>query len=189
MFTDLAFWEIATPLLAVVLATVLARIYDRRPKIYSWILNSGQVTLKNESGEKSIVRTLTVVLRNEGKKPAQNVRISHLNLPQFSTFPTIDMDVEHDEEGGGVITIPKMLPGERVNINYLYFPPLNVSEVHNEVRHDEGFAENVRIEPLRRFPTWFNVTVVVLVVIGFATVVNLLFRFGVLPYDLISLVR
>lgn len=190
MFGELEFWEVATPLFAVFLGALLSRYYDRRPKVLTWILHAGQVNLKNQDGDKHSVRTHVLVLRNAGKKPAENVRISHNNLPQFSVFPTIEHEIIRDDEGtGGIIVIPRMLPNETINVNYLYFPPVHVGEIHAGIRHDEGFATEVRIAPNRQYPTWVTALLAGLMVIGLATAIYFALQLGVLIYEIVAIVR
>ncbi|MEM9178807.1 MAG: hypothetical protein AAGA89_03815 [Pseudomonadota bacterium] len=190
MFGELAFWEVATPLFAVLLGALLSRYYDRRPKVLTWILHAGQVNLKNQEGEKHSVRTHVLVLRNAGKKPAENVRISHNNLPQFSVFPSIEHEIIRDDEGaGGIIMIPRMLPNETININYLYFPPVHVGEIHAQIRHNEGFATDVRIVPNRQYPGWVNALIGGLMIVGLTTAIYFVLQLGILVFELVALVR
>ena len=86
-------------------------------------------------------------MRNSGSLPATNVRLGHIQLPDFSIFPARQFYVEPLMGGGKEVVFPNMVPGEQITINYLYFAPLLYSQINTYVKSDEGYAQIVTALP------------------------------------------
>lgn len=58
-----------------------------------------------------------------------------------------------------------------MTVNYLYYPPVLVGDVHSYVKSDEGFAKIVNVLPTPQPSPWLARTAMLLIMIGAATVV------------------
>lgn len=93
------------------------------------------------------VNTHAVVVRNVGKKTANNVRIDHAVFPlSFGVHPPIRHTVTRQGDGAEVL-FPVLVPGEQVTISYLYFPPLTWDRINGWVKCDEGMARAINVIP------------------------------------------
>lgn len=83
-------------------------------------------------------------MRNAGRLTANNVRIGHNFLPEsFQLYPPVAHSVEQIPNGGADILIPTLVPGERVTISYLYYPPVFWNHINSYAKSDEGLAQRV----------------------------------------------
>ena len=102
----------------------------------------------NDQAPAVAVNTHSVVVRNVGRKTARNVRVSHSFLPNFLVFPlTAQFTKEILPSGGAELIFPTMVPGEQLDLNYIYFPPLLVSQIATQVKSDDGSAQIVTALP------------------------------------------
>lgn len=107
-----------------------------------------------------------MVIRNVGKRAANGVRVSHFILPpDFSVYPAVPWTIEVLPGGGRDLVFPLMVPGQQVEINYLYPPPIMFGQVTIGVRSVEGFAKVVNVLPTPQPPRWQ-----VIILGGFTTV-------------------
>ena len=131
-------------------------------------------TLPN--GQPINVNTHTVVLRNAGRRPAANVRLTHATLPLFSIWPPILYNVEALPNGSNDIVIPTLVPGEQITIHYLYFPPTTVDQIHQGIKCDQGFAQPIPVLLQRQYRRWFSNLLRVILLIGLGTITYWLVR-------------
>ena len=122
--------------------------------------------------------THTIVLRNNGRSAATNVRLTHKVLPDFNLFPPMAHTVEDIPGGGKDILIPRLVSGQQVVLSYMYLPPMNAGDVHAGISSDQGFAKelNVLLQPVA--PKWFVRTIMGLMLVGVITVLYLA-QFGI----------
>lgn len=80
--------------------------------------------------------------------------------------------------GGDQIHFAVVAPGETLTISYLYFPPIQYSQITAQVMSDEGQARVLRVLPTPQYPRWALALVWALIVVGALTCVYFLFQFG-----------
>ena len=168
---------IATPLIALFVGVWLNRRIEKRPILLTHWGHVSSFRLQVPEGADNYVNTHSVVIRNEGKRSATNVRLSHTILPDFNIWPAVQFTVEQVPNSGRDIVIPQIVPGEQLTISYLYFPPVTYDQVNSGVKHDEGFATPISVLLQRQYPRWFNNSAAILVVTGLAAIVYTLFEF------------
>src|SRR3954447_15292103 len=94
------------PVLGALVGWALARFLQRRPKLLSYLAHSAVTTVQPPEGPAVHVNTHSIVVRNSGRLPANNVRIGHHVLPDFSVLPSIQYSVHDLPSGGREIHIP-----------------------------------------------------------------------------------
>ena len=147
--------RIAGPVLGAVVGALLVRFSERRSKLITYLGHTSAFDVRGNNGEPGIrIHTHAIVVRNSGKKPATNVRVTHYFLPQFQLTPPLSHTVEPLPAGGAEIVFPTLVPGEQVAISYLYFPPLVWNQVHINTKSDEGFARVIQVLPTPQLPLW-----------------------------------
>ena len=137
------FLKIAAPLLAALSGWVINRYFAEKPKLYTHILHADAIVLPGEPTVQ--VNVHVVVVRNAGKKAAQNVRVGHHELPRgFKLQPPLAFEIIRPPVGTSAeILIPSLAPGEQVSITYLYFPPMTWQNVSSYAKSDDGLAKHV----------------------------------------------
>lgn len=165
---------IIAPVAALFVGALLNRATERRPKLITHLGHVSAHRVPQQDGTFVDVFTHSVVLRNTGRKPAANVRISHDTLPNYNVFPQINCYTENLPDGGSDIVIPKLVPGQLITISYLYFPPITWRNTNVSVRSDEGFAKEINVLPTKQYPKWLNFVAAVLMLIGLSSLLYLI---------------
>lgn len=137
--------SIAQPVLAFALGVVADRFFARRARLLSFFGHVSTHRTTDQRGVPFTVYTHTVVVGNAGRATANNVRLSHNTLPDFSIYPPVPYRVEVLPSGEKEIVIEKMVPKQQVTISYLYFPPLVAAQINAGIRSDEGFAKQLDV--------------------------------------------
>jgi len=157
-------------------AAITRRVEGKAELVSFWghvsafaMINPGQPRLT--------LHTHDVVIRNVGKKAANNVRISHQVLPEyFNINPSVPYTVEQLPGGQKDILIPKLVPKQQIVISYLYYPPITFDQINSGIRSDEGFAKPVEMELSQKTPPWVMALGVAGFLIGCLTVLYLIWR-------------
>ncbi len=163
------FARYAAPILALFVGAALNHFLAKRPKLISYLTHASAVTVHPPEGPQTQVNTHSIVVRNAGSKAANNVRVGHHVLPDFSVYPSVRYEVVDLPGGGHEIVFPVLVQGEQVTITYLYFPPVLWSNVNSNTKSDEGFARIVTVLPTPRPPRWLFYLRWVLIILGCIT--------------------
>lgn len=164
---------IAAPIIALFVGGWVNRRFENRPHLTSYYGHVAAFVHTPAQGQPVDVHTHSIVLRNAGRRSATNVRVRHSVLPDFNVWPQVAYTVEELPGGGAEIVIPTLVPGEEVTISYLYFPPVRVDQINAAITSDAGFAQAIPVLLQRQYPTWFNVTVGILILVGIIAVLYL----------------
>ena len=167
--------SIVAPIIALFVGVWVNRKFESRPNLISYYSDISAFTHTPEEGNPFNINTHSVVLRNAGKKSATNVRIRHSVLPDFNIWPQVQYEVEELPGGGAEIVIPNLVPGEEVTISYLYFPPVTAAEINAGIKSDEGFAQAIPVLLQQQYPTWFNVSAALLMLVGAVAVLYMIY--------------
>ena len=81
-------------LLGSIFGALIKQRVEGVPKLVSSYQHSSVFQAKTPDGQPFVMHTHEVVVRNAGRKPATNVRLSHHFLPQFNIFPSVPYTVE-----------------------------------------------------------------------------------------------
>jgi hypothetical protein len=137
--------KILAPIITGVVGFFVKRYMEEKPKLITWLIHAAAIPLKDQNN--TTVNTHSIVVRNGGKKTANNVRIGHNFLPAFQIFPQLSHEVIKGSDNSAEIVIPTLVPGEQINISYIYFPPDVWSGVHSYCKSDEMSAKYINIIP------------------------------------------
>ena len=137
--------KLLAPILTAIVGFIAKRYFETRPNLITYLVHASAIPLQGE--RPTNVNTHSIVVRNSGKRTAHNVRIGHNFLPAFQIFPQLAHQVVKSETGSAEIVIPTLVPGEQINISYLYFPPEVWSQIHSYCKSDEMAAKYINIIP------------------------------------------
>lgn len=137
--------KLLAPILTAIVGFFAKRHFEARPKLITYLVHASAIPLEDE--KKTNVNTHSIVVRNSGKRTAHNVRIGHNFLPAFQIHPQLAHEVVRGANNSAEIVIPTLVPGEQINISYLYFPPDVWSQVHSYCKSDEMAAKYINIIP------------------------------------------
>ena len=155
----------AAPLLALFVGAALNRLMENRPKLVTFLANAAAVQVRTPQQSTLQVHTHSIVVRNNGRKAATNLRLGHNALPDFSVYPAREYRVV-DVDGGRELVFPVLPPRDQFTVAYLYFPPMLWSDINTYTRADEGSARILQALPTPQPPQWLVRLSLFLLVIG-----------------------
>lgn len=157
------------------LAGALIVRFLTQPKLVYYLVHAASTPLRLPEAQNSAVNTHSILIRNIGRAPAHNVRLSHFILPPtFSLNPAVRYTREEVPDSGDDIVIPILARNEEVTVTYLYPASYNFSQVNARVRCDEGLGQVLSVLSVRQYPKWVNVTFRYLMLAGFVATLYLL---------------
>lgn len=166
---------IAAPTIALFIGAALNRALERRVRLTAYYGHVSSFTVRKENPFP--VFTHSIVIRNVGRKTANNVRLGHNTLPDYQIFPSIEYSEVKLAGGGKEILIPTLVPGEQITISYLYFPPIVWKDINTYIKSDEGFAKRIEVLLTPVQPKWVKAVVGILLLIGLIASVYLIVLF------------
>lgn len=137
--------KLLAPILTAIVGFFVKIYFEARPKLITYLVHASAIPLEDEKNTN--VNTHSIVVRNSGKRTAHNVRVGHNFLPAFQIHPQLAHEVVRGSNNSAEIVIPTLVPGEQINISYLYFPPDVWSQVHSYCKSDEMVAKYINIIP------------------------------------------
>jgi hypothetical protein len=113
------------------------------------------------------ISTHSITISNNGTRAAQNVEVIHTTyLPRTVTvFPSdVSFTVDRDHR---IIRFPTIVPHQQITIGYFDGAVYTFQDILNTVvRSEEGFARPMAMTQNPIMPGWFNITVLVLLLLG-----------------------
>lgn len=160
---------IASPVIALFAGVWVNRRFENRPVLISYFSHVSSFRYTPTGGQPLQMNSHSVVLRNNGRQSATNVRLHHAILPEFNIWPTIVHNIETLQDGSKDIVIPTLVPAEEITVSYLYFPPVVAGQINSGIKCDQGFANQITVLLQRQFPRWLTRTMIALVLVGLIT--------------------
>src|SRR5436190_1883838 len=172
------FARYAGPSCGVLLGFFLTRYFEKRPIVVTYLWNTSAVRVRLSDGSESSVHGHSFVVMNLGKVAAENVRLGHNTLPDFSVYPPVPFEILDLPGGSREIVFPRLVPRELVTIAYIYSPPTLWSHVNTYTKSDAGYAESHNVLPTRQLAPWVTRSAQALIWIGAITVLAALSELG-----------
>ncbi len=169
---------IAAILLAALLGAWASHKFEKRPKLVTYMVNANAIDVTGPQPNYK-VHTHSIVVRNEGRVSATNVRVGHASLPDFSVFPSTNYQKDTLPDGSVDLVFPSLRPKEQFTISYMYLPPLVYSDVNTHVRSEEDSAQFLFVIPTRQYSKAVTLAVRYLMFVGFVATVYLLYKVAV----------
>jgi len=167
--------KFAAPILTAMIGFILKHYFESKPELITYLVHATAMPLRDDND--LYVNTHSIVVRNSGKKTAFNVRIGHNHLPKsFRLYPAIKHQIFQETEGSSEILLPTLVPGEQVNISYLYFPPITWDQIHSYCKSDEMKARHIDIIPATKLKKPIIALIWSLIFIGTSTTIYWLFQ-------------
>ena len=179
-------WQILATIASPILALLVNRWFRNRPKLLSHWGHVSAFTYRDHADNPGVVNTHSIVIRNAGRWPAKNVRLSHSYLPNFNIFPPVKHQVEDVPNTGQDILIPTIVPGEEITISYLYYPPYTYDRINAGVKFDEGFAKPILVLLQQQYPRWLRRIALGLMLTGVSTLAYVLYELGTVIVSVLS---
>ena len=160
------FVGIFSPIFGGIVGVIIDRYFKEKPKLMTYLSHTSAIYTKTPDGKDLKVHTHSIVIQNLGRKPSKNVRVGHYVLPSFSIYPSMDYNINNLPDGTKEIHFPAVIPGERIYINYLYFPPVVWQNINKYTKSDEGFAKGVNMQLTPIYSKSVRTLLTILVLMG-----------------------
>jgi len=163
--------KITVPLVAAAIGAICKDVIERRARLVSFVGHVSSFNVRNPDMNAPAfqVGTHVTVVRNAGRRVANNVSIAHQVLPDYQIFPAVMHEVRQLPGGGNEIFIPRLVPGEEITISYMYQSPLTASNIIGSIKCDEGFTKVLNVMLTPQWPKWVIRTLWCFVLVGFIT--------------------
>ena len=165
---------------AVVVGFILNRVFRLRPKLLFSVTHSSnlpvaQPLLDNDGKviqQNQLVRTASIYAENGGLQPATNVEFTfNWKPPIYTVNPGRAYSVEDTEAGRWVLRLGSLAPGEFFTIEIL---SINQDLPYlSSMRCDETAGKLIPMLPQRQYSSWFNRSVIALLLLGSVTALYL----------------
>jgi hypothetical protein len=154
-----------------ILVATIKHLMEKRPKVLHYFghISSFHIT----QPQQGVVFAHSLIVFNSGRKVATNIRISHgkvWSLLNVSVTPAIDYKIETNPQGEAEIVFSRLVPREQVTISYLYPPTVNYSQVHGQVKSDDGFSKRLDVLPTPQQSKVVSITMLLLMALGLGLV-------------------
>ena len=129
----------------------------------------------DRDGELLEINTHSIIIQNNGRKSAKNIRVAHNVLPEFSVYPDVQYESNDLPQGGKEIIFPILIPKGELTITYLYYPPTTYNQILTTIGSDEGAAKIIDVWQVRKLSKVITALIGFLMVIGSISIVYILF--------------
>ena len=146
--------SVITPIIAGICGFFIRPLFEKKPKLIAYFGHIAAFNSTLPDNRKLHIHTHSVIIRNNGALPANNIKIRHAYLPDFKIYPPVEYSIIDLENNYKEILIPKLISKEQLTISYLYFPPIIASQIHEGIKSDEGFAKVLNVLPTPQLPKW-----------------------------------
>ena len=172
------YFQIASPVLAVVLGVVGSRYFSERERLIAFYGHIASHTLNSivQGEQVTHINTHAVVIRNNGNKTATNVRIFHNVLPDIKIYPETGYEVKELPSGGKELIIPRITPKKEYTISYLYFPPITYNQINSSIESDAGPAKIINVRLQQILPRWSTILSVSSMSLGLITFIYIVYE-------------
>jgi len=144
----------------------LLMYFRPKAKLVYWSPHS---FLFNLTQQRVALQTDALTMQNLGSTAAHNVDIVLNDRPDFFQFaPAIPYQENTLDNGQFALRINELGPKEFVTLQLLSYT--KVPQLLN-IRSDAGHAQAIQIQLQRIFPKWVNIAVLILMLIGAATLI------------------
>ena len=157
---------IAAPIIALFVGVWVNRLFENRPRVTTYLAHASATRVTPQEGQPFVVHTHSIVVKNNGRRAATNLRLGHSVLPDFSVFPAVIYEVVALPDGGKEIVFPTLVPNDQVTVSYLYWPPLLWNQINTHAKSDDGQAKVLDVFPTPRPPAWLIRVIFVFLLIG-----------------------
>ena len=117
---------------------------------------SGHLVNPVDGGEPYEVNTHSVVILNNGRRSASNVRLTPQDPSKFSCFPRRRVSSTGSAWWWTGDSVPLTCSRPTNHCLLSLFPPITWTDIQDSTRSDDGFAKVTRLVPKQQFPRWLK---------------------------------
>jgi len=154
---------------------LLRSYYEGRVRLVGYLLHSATVTVARTSDREGVKLNIhTIVIRNRGRKTANNIRIGHSvprsRIEDVFVWPPVSYWIEDTGDETFELILSTLVPNEQSQVTYVYFPPLTVDQIHAHLKSDEALGQtiDVQVNPVLKPATYYTIWIFLLLGIGLA---------------------
>lgn len=177
------FWTVLYTALITFGAAYLGYWLTGKPRLIAFSPNSTGFQLRptQEGGQPVSIKAGQIIVLNNGRLSATNVQFVAEPGPApwgYNIIPAMDHKTRFGGRGEWILELDFLGPGENVTVQILNGPQID------SIRSREGPARAVPVIHQRLLPRWFNMTVLVLTLVGLITIGYSVFKLIDFLYNL-----
>jgi hypothetical protein len=162
------FWTVIITALITLGGAYFAYWLVGKPRLVAFSPNSAwfELTPTPENPQPFAIKAGQIIVQNNGRKSANCLQLTTQPGPHpwgYTIFPSIDHSVRTGARGEWILEIPYLGPTETITVQILNGPLIDT------IRSIEGPAKMVPVMHQRVLPNWFNITALLLILTGLAT--------------------
>lgn len=159
---------------------IYEKVFADRPKLVFTIEDSRGFNWQMPAGQPNIqLWQHSIHLCNWGKTPANNIVISHTEIPMQINISPHALRKMNTDRGANTITITSIAPRELITISYMDFRAYNSRATHTGVICNEGIGREIPLLVTRQPNKWVIRALLLFASIGI--VATVLFCYFKLP--------
>lgn len=161
---------------------IVYRVYIGRVNVITYIGHVAEFVAEGQE-QRHDIYTHSIIVKNMGTRTANNVRVGHyLDPPNVKVFPPVKYWREKTPDATSEIVFPTLVPGEEVQIFYLYFPPLTANQFHAYTKCDEALGREREFILAPKLTKPWLALIWGLILVGVGTLIYWLIRVGGLAF-------
>lgn len=167
------FISLGWPIVLLFIGALINHLLEKRERLIAYLGHISSFKLNPAEGqnEPAWIYTHSVIVRNNGSKTAENIRLGHAYLPNVTINPDIQYKINDLPSGGKEILIPKLVPKKEITISYLYYPPTTWDKINTHLESDNGPIKVVRVLLQIQPPKWLIRMIFFLMLVGLIGVI------------------
>lgn len=167
-----------TAVASVILAALLTRWFRMKAKLQFSVGHSSSMLVEeplfdkdgNKLRDVQAVHTASIQVNNAGLLPAKAAEVTfNWKPPIFNVVPARAFTTATQALNRFSLHFDSLAPGEQVSINIMSIN--QALPLMTAVRAENSMGEQITMAPMRVMPSWFNASVVVLMVLGAGVIV------------------
>lgn len=164
----------SAPVISGIILFLIKKHYEDKPKLVASYIHASAVTINNPENQDSFnIGVHVLVLKNQGKLSAKNIRLGHNFLPKFNIYPSTSYSIKSLPDETNEILIDTIVPKEQLTITYVYdLKTTNAAKVNSYIKHDDGLAETIyNVLYIKPLSLWAKILVYSTLFIGSSCII------------------
>lgn len=159
------------------IGVIIGKILERRSRLVYYLTDIAMFKI-TELDPSLELYFHSLVIRNNGKKEAQDIEICHgFHAKYYNIYPNKTITWKKSESPDNpIMLIDNLAPKEMVTITYLERYPHSLDLLYQYIKSKEGLARKISVAPLRILPKPINYIIMGFLIWGLFCLVYFLYK-------------
>jgi len=167
---DLGLWGVAAQIVCSVLFGAAVTYRLQRPRLIAYYGHVAAHAVDQSNGPQARFHTHSVIIKNTGWAAAHHVRATHGGLvSNVFVYPDVPHRKDALPNGTEDLVFDVLVPGQQIEISYVYGPHVTFNQITQQIRSDEGMAKFMPAQITPQLQGWRRNLVICLFFLGCIT--------------------